>query len=508
VLGPLTNELPVVSAVQYGFINPPFLSLDFTGLANLADMSVIDDKIRQAIQDVLGGMMVLPNRMLSKMDPASSFMDIYKPPVGVVRVTVEQGCGFEPTKKARIMHDVHDIYCTLQLGNENKWRTSTINNCEEPKWNESTDFLLFDYDQVIRVQAWDEDVGNADDDLGSAQVTVGEMLLAGKRMNIDLHGGGSSQKRGGAIVTLRCDVCTLTPHNLDSLDKNRDASLLSGLLTILVTRATKIPLEKKEASCFVKVKYGSSKFVTGTVVDAPGVDALNPIYDSVFHVPLKPEHMASKASIVLELVTGEDTVLGTTTVTHADLLQAKDKTVTEQRAMGDQGASLEFCVSLRGVEQPVVRAGAADSVDAAAAALASTSFVTSQNAIGRVRLTVAKGWGFEVEKKRFRRNDVPDLYCNVTFGSSPKVWKTGTVRNSTTPEWNESADYLLSDHGQMISLSLFDEDKRRDADDYLGGARITVGKLLLAGGLKDVELEKAGKPTGLFVSLRCDMVDH
>ena len=283
VLGPLTHELPVVSAVQYGFINPPFLSLDFTGLANVADMSVIDDKIRQAIQDVLGGMMVLPNRMLSKMDPTSSFMDIYKPPVGVVRVTVDQGYNFEPTKKARILHDVHDIYCTLQLGNETQWRTSTINNCEEPKWNESTDFLLFDYDQVIRVQAWDEDVGNADDDLGSAQVTVGEMLLAGKRMNIDLH-GGSSQK-GGAVVTLRCDVCTLTPHNLDSLDKNRDANLLSGLLTILVTRATNISLEKKEASCFVKVKYGSSpqqEFVCARLFDAGWKIKLLP-YDSSEH---------------------------------------------------------------------------------------------------------------------------------------------------------------------------------------------------------------------------------
>ena len=75
-----------------------------------------------------------------------------------------------------------------------------------------------------------------------------------------------------------------------------------------------------------------------------------------------------------------------------------------------------------------------------------------------------------------------------------------------TPEWNESADYVLSDHGQIICLTAFDEDKgKRDQDDELGGVRVTVGKLLLQGGL-DVELLESGKPTGQFVSLKCDMV--
>lgn len=80
------------------------------------------------------------------------------------------------------------------------------------------------------------------------------------------------------------------------------------------------------------------------------------------------------------------------------------------------------------------------------------------------------------------------------------------VRNSITPEWNESSDYLLSSHGQMITITVFDEDKGNDEDDELGSACITVGKLLLAGGLTDVDLLQDGKLTGTYVSLGCEII--
>ena len=40
----------------------------------------------------------------------------------------------------------------------------------------------------------------------------------------------------------------------------------------------------------------------------------------------------------------------------------------------------------------------------------------------------------------------------------------------------------------------------------LGQAKATIGKLLMAGGPVELELRKDGRVTGIFVSLRCDIV--
>jgi Ca2+-dependent lipid-binding protein len=110
-----------------------------------------------------------------------------------------------------------------------------------------------------------------------------------------------------------------------------------------------------------------------------------------------------------------------------------------------------------------------------------------------------------MKKRRFKRADV---YCKIRFGSSPKVWRTDTVRNRITPAWNVISNCPLTDHGQIVSIEAYDEDTgRRDADDLLGSARIAVGKLLLAGGTVDVELEQKRIPTGELITLRGDLIN-
>ena len=503
LLAPLMYQLPVVSAIQYCFINPPLIELDFTGLANLADFSFVDTMIRDIIKDTLQGMMVLPNRMMVKMDPANDFLKTYRPPIGVARVTAIRGNGFKVQDRSLLKADVPDVYCKFKLGGK-EWKTSTVRNSTDPVWeNDSGDFILCDHDQIISVEAWDEDAGaldGGDDYLGGAKVTVGEVLLVGKTVTVDLHG---SEHRGSS-VTLGCDICKLS-SNLDSLQSNKNDKLLSGVLTILVTQAENLPVAKEEVSSFVKIKYGPEiEFVTPTVADSPGIDALNPVFDSVFHIPLTPAHMASKEPIEIQLINGVDTMIGSITLMHDDLVNASESIITEKRMIGDKGTSLKFCVTLQGVEQPSDSYGVPSLMDSSADQPKAS--VTSGNARGTIRLTAVKGWGFVAEKLRLHRKDVPDIYCNITFGSSPNIWRTSTVKNSITPEWNESSDYLLSNHGQIVTIAVFDEDKGGDKDDELGSARVTVGKLLLAGGLTEVELKRDGKPTGMYISLGCKMV--
>ena len=106
-----------------------------------------------------------------------------------------------------------------------------------------------------------------------------------------------------------------------------------------------------------------------------------------------------------------------------------------------------------------------------------------------------------------KKDDIPDLYCNVKFDSKDYIWRTSTIRNSTTPEWNESADFSLLNHDQLIDLDLFEEDRKSLAgDENMGNVTISVGELLLAGGETEIEIKK-GKSSGAFVTLRCDVVE-
>lgn len=181
LMRPLTTDLSIVSGIQYGFINPPDLELDFTGLANVADFKVIDKKIRSTMQDVLASMLVLPERMLYKMEPACSFVDIFRPPLGIVCLDILSGQGFVEEKRTLRKNDVPDCYCNVTMGGRTI-RTKTVQDSLSPVWkNEHHDFLLCDMDQMVYLTVMDEDGGpmDPDDFLGQTRATIGEIMLNG-----------------------------------------------------------------------------------------------------------------------------------------------------------------------------------------------------------------------------------------------------------------------------------------------------------------------------------------
>ena len=156
LLSPLTTELPVISAIQYGFTNPPEIQLDFSG----AVLTSVTNKLKfvqgafiSVIQSSLASMLVLPNRMVMPMDLGSyDYLDTYQPPVGMVRLTALSGRGFTILKKM-LLNDVPDTYCVMSLGASNKVRTTTKYDNLVPCWeDESFDFILYDMDQKVNLE--------------------------------------------------------------------------------------------------------------------------------------------------------------------------------------------------------------------------------------------------------------------------------------------------------------------------------------------------------------------
>ena len=72
----------------------------------------------------------------------------------------------------------------------------------------------------------------------------------------------------------------------------------------------------------------------------------------------------------------------------------------------------------------------------------------------------------------------------------------------------DTADYPFVNHGQIINIDVWDENKGKfSKDDYIGSARVTVGEFLLKGGSMEVELQADGKPLDIYITFKCELID-
>jgi len=398
------------------------------------------------------------------------------------------------------------------------------------------DFVLCDHDQIVNLDVYDKDAATlsnwfdfSDDYLGTAKTTVGALLLAsGGQQTLDIQDENTNSKSTGATVTIACELLPFVSNDLTSLKKKkiggqttRDAdaalssssSTVAGFVTILIGGAFELPIENKEdASSFVKVNCGEAEYVSNTVAYTPGLDALNPLYDSAIHIPLKPEFMMddeqdgdNKIKPITISLMNKEKCLGSLVIDHETLVNAPNNTLKEsKRPIGDGGAALEFEIRLAGLR--VGRRSQSATVPEGGEIAANGLAENADEGTNVVRITAVKGQGFQKEHRgRFKKGDVPDLYCNIKYGSNPTVWRTETVSNSLNPIWNETKEYPLLNHSQIIHVDCYDEDSgKHDKDDLLGSVRVTVGKVILAGGTIDLELENEGKPTGAYITLCCE----
>jgi Ca2+-dependent lipid-binding protein len=524
---PVSDEIPCFDAIHYAFVNPPEIELDFTGLANVADLSVgmdIKGMIRNIIQGVVSSIMVLPVKMMVIMNPARDFRDMYTSSfLGLARIAVHSGRGFQPEKRALRSHDIPDLYLKIKLGREPAWKTKTIHNELNPKWDPKTeyhDFLLCSKEQIIAIEAYDEDSGTLDGDdfLGKAAVTVGQVLLLASGAQNTLEVELIKEERKGSIqptgcfVTISLNLLPFTTKDVSSLeieseriDKAEDSNNVVGLLTVLIQQAFDLPLDKKDAASFVKVLCGTKELgATGVMTDSPGCDALNPLYRSPFYLPLTMADIMTidQTSVVLQLFNQETNMVGEIVVPCSQVVKATNSTLRETTYIGATGASLAYSVSLAGVSKKHVGTTAASASSSGPSQ--ETSSDSADTTEQMIQVAITKGYGFEERKKGpFKKKDIPDVYCIVKFASSPDVWRTATVKDSLTPMWeNEVKKFTIQSANQVISVDVFDANSK-SKDDYYGNARTSVGKILLNGGSLDVEVICNSKNTGIFITVQC-----
>ncbi|KAH7029824.1 uncharacterized protein B0I36DRAFT_364299 [Microdochium trichocladiopsis] len=355
LLCPLTNVIPLIGAAQVAFVNPPELKLDFTGAANIADFSVLDNAVRKVILSVINGMFTLPNRFLVKMDSNADYFKTYHYPLGVVRVTVDKAWGFaeEAQSKAKkllskLTRASPDCYATVQVGAEEEWRTTTKNNTTTPAWGETHDFVVSDFDQLIVANVHDHDVGS-DDHVGLATVSVKDILLAGGKKELAMvYPGG--EETGGRIA-LSAEFFEFAPEDSSfSASSHKGDDKLCGVLSVLVAGALGIKGPREELKPSIVVTWGDKhRFQTAVKADAPGTDINNPSFDQQFRIPLTSDLVGSSAApLRIACLNGEQEV-GSVEIPFADVLKAPEQVLQDQFDLGN-GTKVRACFTLRGVK--------------------------------------------------------------------------------------------------------------------------------------------------------------
>lgn len=72
-----------------------------------------------------------------------------------------------------------DVYCKIHCGDpSNVWRTNTVRDSVNPEWNQSQTFPLYDVQDTVVIEVYDEDSAklDADEHIGSARVSLSKLL--------------------------------------------------------------------------------------------------------------------------------------------------------------------------------------------------------------------------------------------------------------------------------------------------------------------------------------------
>ncbi|XP_024142299.1 extended synaptotagmin-3 [Oryzias melastigma] len=177
ILEPLISEAPLVGGVTFFFIRRPTLDLNWTGMTNLLDSPGFSSLSDGTIMDIIASLMVLPNRMcIPLIDQVKVDQMRFPLPRGVVRVHVLEARDLVPkdTYMKGLVKGKSDPYAVVRVGNRH-FKTKTINNCLDPKWNEVYEFVVHEAPgQELEVELFDKDNDN-DDPLGNFRIDLGEV---------------------------------------------------------------------------------------------------------------------------------------------------------------------------------------------------------------------------------------------------------------------------------------------------------------------------------------------
>ncbi|CAF1155404.1 unnamed protein product [Adineta steineri] len=94
---------------------------------------------------------------------------------GHLRVTIVEAAKLADKDKT----DFNDPYVEVYIDEKKKYKTRTLQNVERPIWNETFDFDIWPSNEYVHIDVYDEDEGKKPDVIGSAKVSLDDVIRKG-----------------------------------------------------------------------------------------------------------------------------------------------------------------------------------------------------------------------------------------------------------------------------------------------------------------------------------------
>lgn len=222
---PAYNKPPFFHGVQVFCSNQPSVALEFGGVAKVVGFPGIDHIIRSSIESAIGNMMVLPNCIGVVTGEEDDFQaaDVNcANPVSVLRISLHSAANLIAADKATLVSKASsDPYVRMTVGVQS-WTSSVLKKTLNPVWKDAVaDFLVYDWDQVAKMEVYDEDKLSKDDLIGNTFIRI-LSLRSGDPMELPLAAWGSQNNAEGKKLT------SLSMSRSMTQDLSRNLSTMSA----------------------------------------------------------------------------------------------------------------------------------------------------------------------------------------------------------------------------------------------------------------------------------------
>lgn len=167
-LGPLLGELPIIGAIKICCLDPPQTQYEFNGLLKVIEAPVIRQAVRAAVDAILAQQLVMPNSIIVPLvTDVEQVHDQDKHPLGILRVHARSAKDLHDSDYNWLPSKRADPYLRVKLCDQS-WTSASCKGTCDPNWadREFYDFVIYDADQAVSIEVFDDDLGSSDDFLG------------------------------------------------------------------------------------------------------------------------------------------------------------------------------------------------------------------------------------------------------------------------------------------------------------------------------------------------------
>uniref|UniRef100_A0A5K3FBI6 Beta-1,4-galactosyltransferase n=3 Tax=Mesocestoides corti TaxID=53468 RepID=A0A5K3FBI6_MESCO len=363
---PLVPKIPFAGAVTACFLDNPYINFFLTHLGSILTMPGLQQTLYRTIQDVVGSLCVLPNRVLVPLVDDLVLQQLKFPSAqGAVRIEVISASDLVASD-VNIVGKSSDPYCVVRVGAE-KFVTSVKLKTLNPTWNECFVAIVDQrIGQSVVIEVWDEDKSSKDDELGLTSIPIEQVYLCGQLNLVKMLEG---VQRGKVHVKLTWLDLSTNPSDFAVAELDQQVSFSSktnftSCLFVRVEQAKNLMRLKffQEPSPYCVLQIGN--MVQNTAVREK---TQNPVWDSLHHFLLSNPEIQTLNIEIRD--SRSEVVLGTLAVPLKHLKAEKDMTVTQPyslHAAGQDNAFLYLHLELRALlpgpdRRPPAARGSVDS---------------------------------------------------------------------------------------------------------------------------------------------------